>query len=335
MCDLRHPRFEHAFETARAGVRALLGAPQHEVVLAAGSGTFGVELVLRSVLAAGEPVLALVTGAYGERMAHIAQLAGARVTCLAAPLGRVVTPADLELALSRERHAYVLMVHVEPSTGTQLELPALAGVCRRHGAVAVVDAVCSAFAVELNCARDGLGAVVTASQKGLSLPPGMAVCAVSPELCARARAVPVERTGYYGRLEHWIGPGFLFTPPMAHVFALVASLEHIQSETLAARAARHEAAARRVHGWARDRALALVAADLAVAARTLTALYYPEGLDDVWLRDLRDRLGLELAPTNDRRLRGLGFRIGHLGDLPDEHLERGLTVLDAALEDHR
>ena len=329
MCDVRHPRFRDAYDVCRAGVRELLDAPDHGVVLAAGSGTFGVELVLRSVLA-GERVLAAVAGAYGERMARIAELAGGRVTRVTAPLGAVVSPAALDEALTRMRHDFVLLVHVEPSTGTQLDLSGLAQVCRRHGAIPIVDAVCSAFAVELSCAIDGLGAVITASQKGLSLPPGLAVCAVSPELVARARHVPPERTGLYGRLESWLGP-MMFTPPVAHVFALEASLAHIRAETLALRARRHADSARRVHAWARAPGVRRVVADDAAAAHTLTALYYPGGRDDAWLTDLRDRHGLELAPANDARLTGQGFRIGHLGDLPPEHLEAALAVLDRAL----
>lgn len=329
MCDVRHPRFRASYDACRAGVQELLDAKDYGVVLAAGSGTFGVELVLRSVLPDGAPVLAVVAGAYGERMARVAELAGARVTRVTAPLGQVPSEAALDEALTRARHDYVLLVHVEPSTGTQLDLPGLAAVCRRHGAAPIVDAICSAFALETACAALGLGAVVTASQKGLSLPPGLAVCAVSPELVARAAAVPPERTGMYGRLENWLGP-MQFTPPVAHVFALEASLAHIRAETLAARATRHARAAQRVRAWAEAHAITPVAAAPA-AAHTLTALYYPPGRDDAWLRDLRDRHGLELAPANDPRLTGQGFRVGHLGDLPSDHLDRGLALLTEVL----
>lgn len=204
MCDVRHPRFRASYDACRAGVRELLAAPDHGVVLAAGSGTFGVELVLRSVLPEGAPVLAVIAGAYGERMARVAELAGACVTRVCAPLGETVTPSALDEALTRLRHDYVLLVHVEPSTGTQLDLPALSKVCRRHGAIPIVDAICSAFAVETPAAD--LGALITASQKGLSLPPGLTVAAVSPELIERARHVPQGRTGMYGRLENWLGP---------------------------------------------------------------------------------------------------------------------------------
>lgn len=333
MCDVRHPRFRASHDAARNGVRELLEAPGYGVVLAAGSGTFGLELVLRSVLGAGEPVLAVVAGAYGERMARMAELASAQVTRVTAPLGETVTPEKLDDALAHVRPAYVLLVHVEPSTGTQLDLPALAAVCKRHGAIPIVDAICSAFALEIQCVTDGLGAVITASQKGLSLPPGLAVCVVSPTLIERAAAVPEERTGFYGRLENWLGP-MKFTPAVAHIFALEASLAHIRAEGIAARASRHAAAARRVHAWARGQALRRVAPDDAAAAHTLTGLYYPPGRTDAWLVDVRDALGLELAPANDPRLIGQGFRIGHLGDFPPEHLEEGLTVLDRALENN-
>ena len=332
MCDLRHPRFRDAYARCQSGVRALLHAPDHAVVLAAGSGSFGVELVLRNVIAENDAVLAVVAGTYGERMARMAELAGARVT---APLGCVTSASQLAGALAANGpFAYVLLVHVEPSTGTELDLPALASACRDAGAIPLVDGICSAFALRTDCAADHLGAVVTASQKGLSLPPGMAVALVRHDLVERARATPESRTGVYGRLASWVAPSFVFTPPMAHVFALDASLAHIARETIEVRDERHTAAARRVHAWARARGLTAVA-DPQAAARTLTALYYPEGANDAWLRDVRDRRGLELAPANHPQLIDRSFRIGHLGDLPADHLDRGLAVLDSALEEPR
>ncbi len=329
--DLRHPRFLASYQAVRAGVRAGLDAEGFPVVLASGSGSFGLELVVRAAIAPGERAMAVVTGIYGSRLARMAELAGAEVLRLESRLGEVPGPGELAEALSRDPVAWVLLVHVEPSTGTQVDLPGLARVAREAGAVPIVDAICSAFALRVECRAWGLGAVVTASQKGLALPPGMAVAAVSPEVAARAERAPEVRTGSYGRLAAWTGEGFVFTPPMLHILAAEASLAHIAAETMAKREARHLAQARRVRTFARDQGLVPVAVGEDSAAGTLTALRYPPGCDDAWLRALRDDRGLELAPATDPRIAGKGFRVGHLGDLPDEHLEAGLGRLASAL----
>jgi alanine-glyoxylate transaminase/serine-glyoxylate transaminase/serine-pyruvate transaminase len=331
ICDLRHPRFRAAYENARLRIRELADAQDYSVVLASGSGTFGVELVLRNCLSSTDKALAVVCGTYGERMARMAALAGASVRELRAEIGHVVSPGQLDEMLGSNTFTHVLLVHVEPSTATELDLAGLAAVCRRHGAIPLVDGICSGFALDVRLNALKLGAFVTASQKGLSLPPGLTVALVSPELTRRAADTPLERTGLYGHLSQWTGESFAFTPPLLHIFALDASLSHISTETMPARAARHRSQATRVRSWAKAQGLEPVPTNTA-AASTVSAFYYPRGRDDAWLRDLRDRRGLELAPSNDPRLAGRYFRIGHLGDLPDEWLERGLAILSEELE---
>jgi alanine-glyoxylate transaminase / serine-glyoxylate transaminase / serine-pyruvate transaminase len=331
ICDLRHPRFQNAYAECRRGVAALLGADGYATVLAAGSGTFGVELVLRSCLRSSDTVVALVTGTFSARLADTALATGARVHREWAPLGRVVTLERVEELLVSWKPRFVLAAHVEPSTGTQIDLSALASLCRRHGAVPIVDGICAGFAAEVHCSRDGLGAYVTASQKGLALPPGMAIAVVSPELLERAQDTSESTTGAYGHLLRWTGVDPSFTPPILHIFALERSLAHITRETMPRRVEKHRRWSAEVQRWARAQGLRPVPASPAVTACSLSALYYPEGLDDIWLRRLRDERGVELAPSNDPRLAGRYFRIGHLGDLPDAHLEQGLAVIAEAL----
>jgi alanine-glyoxylate transaminase/serine-glyoxylate transaminase/serine-pyruvate transaminase len=335
VCDVRHPRFRTAYAECREGVTALLGAEGYETVLAAGSGTFGVEVVLRSCLRATDEVLVLHMGTFGERLAQIAEGTGARVHRESAPLGGVVAVSRVEERLDAVKARFLLVTHVEPSTGTQVDLAAMAAICRRRDVIPIVDGVCAGFALDVQCARDGIGAYVTASQKGLALPPGLAVAVVSPALLERARGVPETKTGMYGHVLRWTGPEPSFTPPMSHVFALRRSLEHIAAETMPLREARHRRSSARVAAWALANGLRPVPLSAEVRAQTVSALYYPEGLDDAWLVRLRDERGVELAPSNEARLAGRYFRVGHLGDLPDDHLDRGLAVVAEALEDAR
>ncbi len=335
ICDLRHPRFKRAHAESRELTARLLGAGDYGVVLATGSGTLGVEIVLRSCLGPADTALALVMGTFSGRMADMAQQTGARVVRETAACGDLVPLARVDALLAEHRPRFLLVAHVEPSTGTQVDLPALAAVCRRHAVVPIVDGICAGFAVDVDCVRDGIGAYVTASQKGLALPPGMAVAVVSPDLVERSRRTPETVTGTYVHLLRWTSPEPSFTPPILHVFALRASLGHIERETMPRRAERHRGASERVAAWAVENGLAFVPVSRAARAATVSALYYPDGLDDAWLVRLRDERGVELAPSNDARLKGRYFRIGHLGDLPDHDLERGLALTADALQEAR
>jgi alanine-glyoxylate transaminase / serine-glyoxylate transaminase / serine-pyruvate transaminase len=332
ICDLRNPRFKEAYAESRRQVALLLGAGGYATVLAAGSGTFGVELILRSCLRPSDRVIALAMGTFSSRMADMALQTGARVHREWAAVGDVVPLARVEELLASEPARFLLAAQVEPSTGTQVDLSALAALCRRYGTIPIIDGVCSGFAVDVHCARDGVGAFVTASQKGLALPPGMAVAVVSPELLERAKETPESATGMYGHLLRWTAAEPSFTPPILHIFALQRSLEFIARETMPRRAERHRRWAARVADWAQTHDVKPVPLSPAATASTLSALYYPTGLDDAWLLRLRDERGLELAPSNDPRLAGRYFRIGHLGDLPDDHLEQGLSILSESLQ---
>jgi aspartate aminotransferase-like enzyme len=313
-------------------VKKILGAETGGVFLATGSGTFGVELVLRSCLSPKDKVLALVMGTFSGRMADLAELTGANVIREIAPFGDVVSNERLEFLLSREKPDIVIFAHVEPSTGTQFDLPTVAALCRKLGAIPIVDGVCAGFAIDVDFQMDNLGAYVTASQKGLSLPPGLAIGVVNDELLLRAQTIPESKTGSYGHLLKWTSETLSFTPPILNIFALEESLDYITTETMKRRETRHREYSSLVKEWGRSKNLRPVPAIEEAAAWTLSAFYYPSGLNDAWLVSLRDHCGLELAPSNDPRLAGRYFRIGHLGDLPREHLVEGLSILDREIE---
>lgn len=76
VCDLRHPRFQEAYAFCRSKTLELLHAQDYSAVLASGSGSFGLELVIRSCVRGGDTVLALMTGTYGARLAEMAKTSG-------------------------------------------------------------------------------------------------------------------------------------------------------------------------------------------------------------------------------------------------------------------
>ena len=332
VCDLRHPRFQSAYAFCRETAAGLLGARDYGVVLAAGSGSFGLELAISSCITPEDSVLALSVGTYGSRLADVIARTGAHMRREEMAPGADVDWPRVEALRRQERPTYVAVTHVEPSTATEIDLRRLGILCRAVDASIIVDGICAGFALDVDCVRDRIAMYITASQKGLALPPGMAVIVASPEAVKRAMAHPEAMSGAYGQFASWLQTAPRFTPPMWHIFGMEASLRYIAQETMPAREARHRAMAAAVAAWGRRRGLRTVAPVTAPAA-TLTAFYYPDGLGDAWLRRLRDERGLELAPSNDPRLAGRYFRIGHLGDVPMDHLTRGLVILDDAFSE--
>ncbi|HYL27506.1 MAG TPA: aminotransferase class V-fold PLP-dependent enzyme, partial [Candidatus Nitrosotalea sp.] len=169
---------------------------KREVVLLGSSGTGGLEAVLQNLFSPGERLLSCAVGSFGRRFAAMAKSYGCDVESLETPLGDAVDPdalrARLEADSSRAIRG-VLLTHNETSTGVACDMAALAPVLRAHGAVTLVDSVSGIGASEFRMDEWGYDAVVTASQKGLGAPPGVAMVALSERAWSRTAASTVPR----------------------------------------------------------------------------------------------------------------------------------------------
>ena len=116
---------------------------------------------------------------FGERLAAIARGHGARVVEVAAASGEPIDPTAVEQALEATPGATaVIVTHVETSTGVVNPIADLARAAHRQGALFLVDAVSTVGGMEVGMDRLGIDVCVTASQKSLGGPTGLAPVAV-------------------------------------------------------------------------------------------------------------------------------------------------------------
>jgi aspartate aminotransferase-like enzyme len=276
-------------------------------------------------------VLALVSGAFGERFARIAESCGRSVTRLVAPAGSVVDAGEVADALDHGEYDAVTAVHVETSTGAIADVAAYGRViAARRDVLLLVDAVSSLGGAPVGMDAGGMDIVLAASQKALALPPGLSFIATSERSMARARALPdrglaldVVRMDAYWRQGETAG-----TPAIPQLFALDAQLEAIAREGVAARYRRHERMARAVEGWVegagRERGVRMLAR-AGVRAPTVSCLEI-SGDAPLLVQLLRER-GFEVG-AGYGALAASTIRIGHMGD----HTVREVTALLGALE---
>ena len=122
---------------------------------------------------------------------------GAEVEVLAVPEGQAVCAERVAERLKSQRYDVVTMVQGETSSGIcTTELPAIARLCQEHGALAVVDAVCTLSTMPLEKDAWGIDVVLTGSQKGLSSLPGVALIAFSDAAWEQVQQHPGPR-------PHW------------------------------------------------------------------------------------------------------------------------------------
>ena len=301
------------------------------VYVASGGATGMMESAIRCD--SRERVLALVSGAFGERFARIAESCERSVTRLVAPPGETVSAAALADALEHGAYDAVTAVHVETTTGVVADIAAYGRAAAVHDDVMLlVDAVSSVGGMEVAIDAAGVDVVLSASQKALALPPGLAFIACSER--AMERALSLTDRGVYLDIvrmdEYWRRGETAGTPAIPQLFALDAQLEAIGGEGLVARFARHAAMADAVYEWVGDAASRVrgvgILASEELRAPTVSCLTIAG--DAARLAHLLRVRGFEVG-AGYGALAASTIRIGHMGD----HTVREVRALLAALDD--
>ncbi len=187
--------------------------------------------------------------------------------------------------------------------------------------LSVVDGVCATAGETFHQEAWGADVYLTASQKALGRASGAGgTVGLGPRAMAawRARRTPVR--SLYADFAEWLPimeayeagrPSYFATPPVNLVCALDVSLGQILREGMEARFARHQRMARAFRAGWRALGLRMLPVSESVAAHTLSALYYPEGVDAGVLGRVREQ-GAVLAGGLHPELKTRYFRVGHM-----------------------
>jgi aspartate aminotransferase-like enzyme len=142
------------------------------VYLLTASGTGAMEAAIANVVDEGSRVLVLSGGKFGDRWAELCRAFGCRTECLRIPDGRAIDVAAVCARVDRSRPDFLVLTHVESSTGLLLPLRALAGALSSERPMVVLDAVSSLCVEDLEMDAWGIDVVVGACQKAFAAPPG-------------------------------------------------------------------------------------------------------------------------------------------------------------------
>jgi alanine-glyoxylate transaminase/serine-glyoxylate transaminase/serine-pyruvate transaminase len=310
------PVFGATFGRVLARLRVVVGAPDAQPFVLSGSGTMGLEMAAANVVEAGDRAVVVNTGFFADRMGAILERLGARVEHVRAPLGDVPDLAAVERALA-EPARVLAVTHVDTSTGVRAPVAELARLGQAHGALVLVDGVCAVGGEDLRMKAWGVDLVATASQKALGGPPGAAVVVAGPRALAARRARKHPPGSLYVDFESWLptmagyeggAPNYFATPPINVIMALDVSL----GQGLDARLARHARVAAGFRAAWRALGLTMVPLRPEITANTLSAVYYPDGVDAALVGRVRAE-GVIIAGGIHPAARARYFRVGHMG----------------------
>src|SRR4051812_36176192 len=167
----RGREFESMFAVIQAGLAEIFLTARPVYVMPA-SGTGAMEAAVRNV--APGKILSLVNGSFSERFADIAESCGHVVTRLSVNPGETFDLDRLDDSLRGAGYAALTIAHSETSTGVVSDVRSIAQLARKHGVLSLVDSVSGIGGAELCTDAWGIDFVITASQKAMAIPAGLA-----------------------------------------------------------------------------------------------------------------------------------------------------------------
>ena len=332
MINHRGPEFAELMAALGEGLQYAYRT-ENDVLVLTGSGTSGMEAAVVNHVSPGDRVLVVTVGVFGERFVELVNVYGGDAVHLAFEYGTAADPNRIDDALAADGEIRtVLVTHNETSTGVTNPLEEIAQVVRRHDRLLIVDAISSLSSVPVETDAWGLDVVVSGSQKGWMVAPGLSLVSVSERAWeAQDRCTTPRMYLDLRRAQRSMQAGQTpWTPAISLMFQLRQALSMLRAEGIENVWARHHDTAERVRAGIRELGLDLYAAE-GVRSDTVTAMLPPEGVSANALRAIaRSDFETDFA-GGQASLGGKIIRFGHLGYTTGEDVRGGLDALRGGL----
>lgn len=303
------------------------GDDDYKVIVVSGSGTAAMEMVMANRFRPNDRVLVPTNGKFGERVAEM----GARfcnVKHLKYEWGRAFDLGEIEEILARGNLEALAICHNETSSGITQDADSLAEMCKKYGVAFILDGITSVGGLPVHPEEWNAEAVVVGAQKCTAGPSGIAAIAVSKKFADRCIAIRNQGDSnplYYFDIIPALKKGeddqTPWTPAINPAMGWAAALDILKEEGLENRWSRCKKLANGVRKLFHDLGFDLLADEYS-RSNTVTAIMYPEGIDDSWRSKLKEDYQTQVIGAQDH-LKGKMFRIGSMGETPVEEMVEG------------
>lgn len=334
------PRFADIYRNAIVQTKEMFQT-DGEVFVVAGSGTLAMEMALVNTVAAGEKLLVISNGYFGDRFLKLGEAFGIEIEVIQAEWGKAVTASEVEAKLAGDTFKAVTVTHADTSTGVAADLDSLVPVIKKHGALVILDGVCATAAMEEDMSKEygdadsKIDIILTGSQKAVGVPPGLAVLAFNKsalDVRKKMKHIPAYYTDIYNWLPIMHDPQKYFaTPPVNLIYAYNEGMKLVLEEGMENRYERHLAFSKGVKAGLAIYGMKALA-DKDVSAATLTCVLYPKGVDDAVFRAKLAGKGVIVAGAL-AHLSGKAFRIGHMGNTTKDMLKEAIRLIGVTLKE--
>lgn len=332
----RTPAFSKVIKEVTAGLQRIYQT-KNDLYILTSSGTGAMEAAVANFVNAGDKVLVMENGNFGERWVKLNTRYGAKVEVISGTWGEQADPQALRERIAQDVQQEIKAVYVthnETSTGVVNDIKALREALGDHPAIFVVDAISGMAVSPLPVDEWQLDVVVSGSQKAFMLPPGLAFISVSPKawtVCEQVKTpsfyldLKAARKSY----EKFTTP---YTPAASLILGLKESLQIMEEEGLENTYRRHNYYKKLVRAAVKALGLELLTSEEA-ASSAVTAIKKSGNLDVQQVtKIMRDKHKVVIA-GGQGKVKGEIFRIGHLGYIDTNDIIVTIAALERTLKE--
>jgi aspartate aminotransferase-like enzyme len=307
---------------------------KEDVLTLTASGTGAMEAAVVNLLSTGDSAIYVDGGKFGQRWGQILKKYGVTPLEIRVEWGSALDPDTIKQNLVRHPESKaIFLTHSETSTGTAVDLKRIAQVVRETSeALIVVDGISSVGALEVHMDAWGIDVLLTGSQKGLMLPPGLSFIAFSRRAREAVRTSGLPKF-YFDLARAWKTlkeTQTPWTPAISLIVGLDVALQMIHQEGLPNVWVRHDRLARAVRRGSTALGLEIFSKS---PSNSVTAIQMPQGIDAEALRtQLRKKHGVIVAGGQDH-LKGKVIRIAHLGYFDELDIVAVVAALGMAVQE--
>ena len=310
----------------------------YTAVLMQGSGTFGVESVLTSVVGDQDKVLICSNGAYGKRMTDICTHSRIPFLHYAQDYDKVPDAAHMAQLLAQDSSiTHVAMVHSETTSGILNDIQSVGKVVRDAGRTFIVDAMSSFGGVDIPVSDWGIDFLVSSANKCIQGVPGFSfiLCRRDKLLSSEGKALSLS----LDLLDQWKGMEkdgkWRFTSPTHVVLAFSKALDELEAEGgIPARHRRYAENNRLLIEKMRAMGFAPYI-DGSRQGPIITTFFYPAGVPfqfSEFYTYIKER-GYVLYPG--KLTDADTFRVGNIGEIYPEDIEKLASIIAGFLAAHK
>jgi aspartate aminotransferase-like enzyme len=330
----RAPAYIKVLEEVREGLKYVFQT-KNEVLIFAASGTGAMEGAVTNTLCAGDKVLVVQGGKFGERWANICKAYGVHAKIIHVEWGKAVDPELIKKALEVEPSLRAVLIQAsETSTGVMHPVREIAEIVKKHdNTILIVDAITGLGVFDLPTDTWGLDVLVGGSQKAMMLPPGLAFAALTDKAWGFVEKATLPRFyfDFKRELKNITENQSAWTPAVTLVVGLREVLRMIKEEGLENVFARTDRIARATREAMKALGLALFAPDS--PSNAVTAIVAPPGVDgQKVVKVLREKHNITIAGGQDQA-KGKIFRIAHFGYMDTYDIVTVVAAVELTLKE--